>query len=91
MSLLSLSPLDGRYRNQVEHLSTYFSEWALIRCRMQIEIAWLIRLSECPDIPHARPLTTAEYELLQRWSEKFDTQDAQRVKGRYQIKLSHPT
>jgi adenylosuccinate lyase len=42
MSLMSISPLDGRYMARVEALAPYFSEWALIRYRLQVEIAWLV-------------------------------------------------
>jgi len=81
MSLTSLSPLDGRYRDLAAPLTPFFSEWALIRHRMRVEIAWLIALSECPDIPHARPLSQAEYQLLQSWIDQFNIDDAQRVKA----------
>lgn len=81
MSLMSLSPLDGRYRDHVEHLSHYFSEYGLMRCRYQVEIAWLLRLSECPDIPEARSMTPIEKALLLSWREKFDLADAERIKS----------
>jgi adenylosuccinate lyase len=44
--LTALSPLDGRYRTQLAHLSEYFSEYALIRYRVKIEVEYLIALSE---------------------------------------------
>jgi adenylosuccinate lyase len=45
MSLMAISPLDGRYVARAEALSPYFSEWALIRYRFQVEVAWLMMLS----------------------------------------------
>ena len=41
MSLKSISPLDGRYASYVYGLSDYFSEWALIKYRLHVEIEWL--------------------------------------------------
>ena len=80
MSLMSISPLDGRYAARVEALSSYFSEWALIRYRFQVEIAWLVMLSERREFPHVRPMSTAEKQCLQDWVATFDVQQAQRVK-----------
>ena len=48
--LNSISPLDGRYRNSVKELSDYFSEHALIRYRLFVEIEYLIALGEEPSI-----------------------------------------
>ena len=42
--LISISPLDGRYRDKLEALSEYFSEYALIRARVHVEIEWFIFL-----------------------------------------------
>lgn len=80
MSLMSVSPLDGRYAARVEALSPYFSEWALIRYRFRIEVAWLAMLSERCEFPHVRPMSAAEQQCLQDWVATFDVQQAQRVK-----------
>ncbi len=45
-NLTALSPIDGRYRNQLHHLTTYFSEYALIRYRVQVEVDYFLFLSE---------------------------------------------
>ncbi|MCB0855861.1 MAG: adenylosuccinate lyase, partial [Bacteroidetes bacterium] len=45
-TLTAISPLDGRYRNKVESLSAYFSEFALIRYRVWVEIEYLIAIHE---------------------------------------------
>ena len=43
-ALTSISPVDGRYRKQVQHLDEYFSEYALIKYRIQVEIEYLLFL-----------------------------------------------
>ena len=80
MSLMAISPLDGRYASRVEALSPYFSEWALIRYRFQVEIAWLVMLSERREFPHVRRMSITEKQCLQEWVATFDVQQAQRVK-----------
>ena len=45
-SLTAISPIDGRYRNQVQHLDKYFSEFALIRYRVQVELEYFFFLAE---------------------------------------------
>ena len=81
MSLTALSPLDGRYASQAQALSPYFSEWALIRARLQVEIAWLTTLSARPELPHIRPISDVEQQLLADWVATFDIQQAQHVKA----------
>ena len=54
MALTSISPLDGRYAARVQSLVPYFSEEALIRYRVRVELAWLVALSEQPALPHIR-------------------------------------
>jgi adenylosuccinate lyase len=81
MALTSISPLDGRYAAQTQLLASYFSEEALIRYRVQVELAWLKTLSEQPALPHVRSLTPPERELLETWVTTFDSEQAQRVKA----------
>jgi len=81
MALTSISPLDGRYAAQVQSLAPYFSEAALIRYRVQVELAWLVTLSERPELPHIRPLTPSERQLVEMWVTTFDSEQAQRVKA----------
>jgi len=50
MALTSISPLDGRYAAQVQSLAPYFSEEALISYRVRVELAWLVILSERPEL-----------------------------------------
>src|SRR5688572_23356311 len=79
-SLLCLSPLDGRYCAKVAALREHFSEFALIRCRIQVEIAWLIALSDAPAIAEVPPFSIAARERLQQAGSAFAPTDAQRVK-----------
>jgi adenylosuccinate lyase len=81
MALTSISPLDGRYAAQVQSLAPYFSEEALIHYRVRVELAWLVTLSERPELPHIRPLTSSERQLVERWVTTFDSEQAQRVKA----------
>ena len=46
--LTAISPVDGRYRNQTEKLADYFSEYALIRYRIRVEVEYFIALCELP-------------------------------------------
>ena len=46
--LTAISPIDGRYRNKTEQLAGYFSEYALIRYRVRVEIEYFITLCELP-------------------------------------------
>ena len=76
--LLVLSPLDGRYVHETESLREYFSEFAFIRGRVQIEIDYLIALSE--DAKLIRPPTESETDLLFQLSADFSLDDAHQIK-----------
>lgn len=80
MLLTALSPLDGRYQAQTEDLSESFSEWALIRNRVRVEVEWLRLMTEQPDITGARALTRDEYALLDSLVSTFDVNEAEKVK-----------
>ncbi len=77
--LTAVSPVDGRYRKASESLSAYFSEFALIRYRVQVEIAYLIALSKL-ELPSLKPFSPAQCEQLQEVVEHFGIEDARRVK-----------
>jgi adenylosuccinate lyase len=77
---MAISPLDGRYAARVAALSQYFSEWALIRSRFRVEVAWLMMLSERREFPQVRHMSITEQQCLQDWVATFDVQQAQRVK-----------
>jgi len=77
--LTTISPLDGRYRNKVESLAAFFSEFALIRYRVKVELDYLITLSGF--VPQLKPLDTAETrQMLQQIYIDFTPEDAQCVK-----------
>ena len=78
--LTAISPIDGRYRNKADALSAYFSEFALIRYRVIVEIRWLQRLAATPQITEAPPLGDAGTALLNAIAENFSLADAERVK-----------
>ena len=80
-SLTALSPLDGRYRRKVAALAQYFSEYGLIRHRVQVEIAWLQALAEEPGIAEVPPFSASARAKLAEASAAFTVADAERVKA----------
>jgi adenylosuccinate lyase len=79
-TLTAISPVDGRYRNKTEALSNYFSEFALIKYRVLVEIRWLQQLAALPAIIEAPPLSAAANVLLESIIADFSLSDAERVK-----------
>ena len=78
-TLTAISPVDGRYRNKAENLAAYFSEYALIKYRVQVEIEYFITLSEL--LPQLRALATGENkEALRKIYREFSVEDATRIK-----------
>ncbi|MGB7541697.1 MAG: adenylosuccinate lyase, partial [Burkholderiales bacterium] len=78
--LNALSPLDGRYHKQLEPLRSYFSEAALFRYRIAIEIRWLLALAAEPAIAEIKPFSPATNAELERIVESFSEDDAARAK-----------
>ncbi len=78
--LTAISPIDGRYRNKVEALSGYFSEFALIKYRVLVEIEYFIALCELP-LPQLQNFERQKYDVLRRIYEEFDLADAEQVKA----------
>lgn len=78
--IYALSPLDGRYYNKVAELRPYFSEFALIRYRVRIEIEWLKALSNEPLILEVPALSAATIKQLDNLAESFSIADAEAVK-----------
>ncbi len=76
--LQGLSPLDGRYARETDSLREHFSEFAFIRERVRVEIAYLISLSR--DAKLIRSLTTAELDLIGALSNDFSIGDARQIK-----------
>ena len=78
-TLTAISPVDGRYRNKAENLAAYFSEYALIKYRVQVEIEYFITLSEF--LPQLRALATVENkEALRKIYREFSVEDTTRIK-----------
>lgn len=78
--LTALSPLDGRYHSKVASLRSIFSEFGLIRRRVQVEVAWLKALSESTQIPDVLALSAQAAGFLDELVETFSEQDAAEVK-----------
>ncbi len=78
-SLSSISPIDGRYRNSVEELAKYFSEHALIRYRVMVEVEYFIALCELP-LPQLEGLNEKQFEKLRKIYTEFSEKDSEEVK-----------
>jgi len=79
--LTALSPLDGRYHGKVSALRPYFSEYALIRYRVQIEIEWFKALSREPEISEVSAFSAKVVEYLDDLVTNFSEADAEAVKA----------
>jgi adenylosuccinate lyase len=77
-TLTAISPIDGRYRQQVQHLGDYFSEYALIRYRVTVEVEYFLFLSE----KKIFPLPAATRKQLRSVLENFGQADAQWIKNK---------
>ncbi|KAA2216828.1 adenylosuccinate lyase [Maribacter flavus] len=77
--LNAISPIDGRYRKKVENLAPYFSEEALIKYRVRVEIEYFIALCELP-LPQLSDFDTAKYSALRDIYKNFDAKDAMEIK-----------
>ena len=77
--LTAISPIDGRYREKVSTLDSFFSEHALIRYRVMVEIEYFIALCKIP-LPHLANFDTDNFETLQDIYKQFTEADAFRVK-----------
>ena len=78
-SLTAISPIDGRYRGKTESLANYFSEYALIRYRIRVEIEYFITLCELP-LPQLAHFDHSLFDALRDIYRNFDEKAASRVK-----------
>jgi len=78
-SLSAISPIDGRYRNKVDELGKYFSEEALIKYRVLVEIEYFIALCEIP-LPQLQSIDVGKFDDLRDIYKKFTTIDASAIK-----------
>ncbi|MCU0472616.1 MAG: adenylosuccinate lyase [Bacteroidales bacterium] len=83
-SLTAISPLDGRYRQKVNELDLYFSEFALIRYRLIVEIEYFIALCDIP-LPQLSDFKKDNYKELRSIYEDFEIPDAEKIKEREKI------
>ena len=77
--LTAVSPIDGRYHSKTEQLSEYFSEYALIRYRVKVEVEYFIALCELP-LPQLKGVDAAKFEPLRDIYRNFTVENAQRIK-----------
>src|SRR3954464_6155164 len=79
--LAALSPLDGRYARTADPLRSYFSEQALIRYRVRIELAWLEALAAERSIKELKPFTPKTKSALEELLGAFSEADAEKIKS----------
>lgn len=80
MSLSSISPLDGRYNKKLDALRSYFSELALQKYRVIVELSYLIALGEEPKIPEVKKFSKTELNLVEKIVNNFSEADGKRIK-----------
>ena len=78
-SLNAISPIDGRYRNKVSELAPFFSEEALIKYRVLVEIEYFIALCEIP-LQQLKDIDTSVFDSLRKIYTDFSAEDAQAIK-----------
>ncbi|MHB1146190.1 MAG: adenylosuccinate lyase [Lutibacter sp.] len=78
-NLNAISPIDGRYRNKVEPLALFFSEEALIKYRIKVEVEYFIALCEIP-LPQLSDFDRSLFKDLRKIYHNFSTEDAQKIK-----------
>ncbi|MFN6947214.1 MAG: lyase family protein, partial [Cytophagaceae bacterium] len=83
-ALTAISPIDGRYRNQVKSLAPYFSEFGLIKYRVKVEIEYFIALCELP-LPQLKDFDKSAYIKLREVYTKFSEADALKIKATEKI------
>ena len=77
--LTAISPVDGRYRSKTDSLAAYFSEFALIRYRVLVEIEYFIALCELP-LPQLKNVKTEVFSQLREVYKNFTVENAQSIK-----------
>ena len=87
-ALTALSPLDGRYAAKVDNLRAHFSEFALIRTRVRVEVEWLKTLSAAPEIMECPSLSADSISELNQITENFSLDDAAAIKA-IELRTNH--
>lgn len=80
-SLTAISPIDGRYRTKVEPLGQIFSEYGLIRARVEVEVRWLQSLANHKDLTEVPPLSASANDVLEKMLKSFSVSDAEAIKN----------
>lgn len=79
--ITAISPLDGRYASKVSELGECFSEYALLRNRVKVEVLWLLALCAEPGIPQCRPVSAEEEARLRAVVADFTPAEAEKIKA----------
>ena len=79
--ITAISPLDGRYASKVSELGECFSEYALLRNRVKVEVLWLLALCAEPGIPQCRPVSAEEEARLRAVVADFTPTEAEKIKA----------
>jgi len=77
--LQAISPIDGRYAKKTQSLSQYFSEEALIRYRVQVEIEYFLKMSET--VPQLSSITSEDKLAIKSIIDNFSSADAEKIKS----------
>lgn len=80
--LTAISPLDGRYESKVKELRAIFSEYGLMRFRVQVELTWLKKLASCPEIKEVPPFSKETIAFIDNIIANFSVEDAEDIKRR---------
>ncbi|MDR9468953.1 adenylosuccinate lyase [Marinospirillum sp.] len=84
-TLTAISPVDGRYGNKTAALREHFSEYGLIRARVEVEVRWLQRLAEHPQVKEVPALSKQANQLLNDLVANFSVADAEAVKAHERV------
>ena len=79
-SLTAISPIDGRYSSKCDALRDIFSEYGLLKYRVQVEVTWLKKLAACEGIPEVPALSAEASDFLDGIVKNFSINDAKRIK-----------
>ena len=83
--LTTISPLDGRYESKVASLRSIFSEFGLMRFRVQVELTWLKHLSACKEIAEVPQFSQETLAFIDNIIANFSLEDAQDIKNREKV------
>lgn len=79
--VMAITPIDGRYKGQIENMTKYFSEFALIKYRVQVELSWFKYLLTVPNLAlNNKQLEKKDFDLIENILKEFKYEDAHRVK-----------